>query len=114
MIKSNSLRIIGINGLVQMFFYDTNEAEGKLKARYVLNLEQNPNDEVIFLSHYIALTRLKGLYLADIESGERISRNLISPLRRIFVHSSFKEQLIAFGAGSVIISIFFALSDYFG
>ena len=92
-------------GLVQMFFEDTTDLDGKNKAKYLLGIEKNPVDEVIYLSHFISLGELKGIYLSDPNTEERLSGNLVSPFRTILIHSGFKYHLIGYGIGLPIVPL---------
>ena len=101
------------SGLVQMFFDDTTDSDGKNKAKYILGLEKNPIDEVIYLSHFVSLNELKGIYLSDAKTEERLSENLLSPLRRVLIHSSFKYELIGYGVGFAIVPLVFLAFSLF-
>jgi len=107
-----TLEVVG-TGLVQLFFEDTTDEDGMLKAKYVVGIEDNPLDEDIYLTHFVMLSQLEGIYLWDAESKSRISQNLLPPLRRKLVHSSFDSYLVGSGIGLGLVSIPAGIANYF-
>lgn len=109
---SYTLEVTG-SGLVQLFFEDTTDEDGMNKAKYVLGIEENPVDEDIYLTHFVSLNTLTGIYLWDSERDIRISKNLLPPLRRILLHSSFASSFLGTGIGVGLISIPAGIANWF-
>lgn len=111
-IGNYTLEVVG-TGLVQLFFEDTTDQDGMLKAKYVLGIEENAVDEDIYLTHFVMLSKLEAIYLWDTESKSRISKNLLPPLRRRLVNSSFDSYLIGSGIGLGLVAIPSAIANFF-
>jgi hypothetical protein len=92
-------------GFVRLFFDDTTDEEAKAKAKYILGIEQNPTDEVIYITHSIMLTHLGGIFLCNPENNSRTSKNLVSPLRRKLIYSLFWLRLQGLAQGFGIVAI---------
>jgi hypothetical protein len=107
-----TLEVVG-TGLVQLFFEETTNEDGMLKAKYVVGIDENPVDEDIYLTHFVMLNKLEAIYLWDSESKSRISKNLLPPLRKKLVHSSFDSYLVGSGIGLGLISIPSGIAYYF-
>jgi hypothetical protein len=86
-------------GLVQMFFDDSSEEDAKVKAKFVLGIEKNPIDEIIYLTHFVSIQNLTGVYLCNPDDGKRITKNLLSPLRLKLVHSTLPYELKGWAIG---------------
>jgi hypothetical protein len=98
-VKGNYQFEITGTGLVQMFFDDSSEQDAKEKSKFVLGIEKNPIDETIFLTHFISIQNLTGVFLCSPDDGKRITKNLISPLRLKLIHSTFPYELKGWAIG---------------
>ena len=80
-------------GFVQLFITAVDELDAVEKSKHVLGLDSDFKGSTIELAHFISLNELTGIYLYDQRAKQRISQNLISPIRLKYYHSLYKYIL---------------------